>query len=81
MSPADIFQTIVQRFGVEAIVSRDEEALDPYCVIQLEVAADICRFLKQEADLAFDCLSNMSGVDLIKDDKIQVVMQDRKSVV
>ena len=74
MSPADIFHKIVERFGPEAVVSRDEEVLDPYCIIQPELTADICRFLQQEADLAFDCLSNMSGVDFLKDEKIQVVL-------
>ena len=74
MSPADIFHRIAERFGPEAVVSHDEEVLDPYCIIQSELTADICRFLQQEADLAFDCLSNMSGVDFLKDEKIQVVL-------
>ena len=35
--------------------------------------ADVCRFLRSEAGLEFDCLSNLSGVDYPKRNAIQVV--------
>ena len=35
--------------------------------------ADVGRFLKTDPDMAFDCLSNLSGVDYPKRDAIQVV--------
>jgi len=34
---------------------------------------DVCRFLKTETGLAFDCLSNLSGVDYPKRNVIEVV--------
>jgi NADH-quinone oxidoreductase subunit C len=34
---------------------------------------EVCRFLKTEPELAFDCLSNLSGVDYPKRNVIQVV--------
>ncbi len=74
MSPADIFQKITDHFGSQAIESTNEDALDPYCIVKTDMSADVCRFLKEDPDLAFDCLSNMSGVDFLKDEKIQVVM-------
>lgn len=74
MFPADVFQKITDRFGPQAIESVNEDALDPYCIVKTDMSADVCRFLKEDPDLAFDCLSNMSGVDFLKDEKIQVVM-------
>ena len=74
MSPADIFQKITDHFGPQAIESTNEDALDPYCIVKTDISADVCRFLKEDPDLAFDCLSNQSGVDFLKEEKIQVVM-------
>ncbi len=74
MSPVDVFQKITDRFGPQAIESVNEDALDPYCIVTTHLSAEVCRFLKEDPDLAFDCLSNMSGVDFLKDEKIQVVM-------
>jgi NADH-quinone oxidoreductase subunit C len=34
---------------------------------------DVCRFAKSDPELAFDCLSNLSGVDYPKREVIQVV--------
>ena len=74
MSPAQIHQKISERFGSDTVESFNQEALDPYLVIKPAMTAEICRFLKEDSNLGFDCLSNMSGVDLIKDEKIEVVL-------
>lgn len=74
MSPAEIHQKIIERFGTETVEAFSEEALDPYLTIKPAMTAEVCRFLKEEQGLEFDCLSNMSGVDLIKDGKIEVVL-------
>ena len=72
MNPAEVYQKVKDRFG-DAIASFDEKALDPYIVVKPEATVEVCRFLKEDSALAFDCLSNMSGVDYIKENKIQVV--------
>lgn len=74
MSPAEIHQKIIKRFGADSIESFNPEALDPYVTVTPTMTAEVCRFLKEDQDLAFDCQSNMSGVDLIKDEKIEVAM-------
>ena len=73
MTPAEVHQRLKDRFG-EVIESFNETALDPYISVKPEATVGVCRFLKEDPDLTFDCLSNMSGVDYQKDDKIQVVM-------
>jgi len=73
MNPVEVHQKVKERFG-EAIESFNEKALDPYVVVKPEAIVEVCRFLKEDSALAFDCLSNMSGVDYLKENKIQVVL-------
>jgi NADH-quinone oxidoreductase subunit C len=72
MTPVEVHHKIRERFG-EAIESFNEKALDPYIVVKPDAVVEVCRFLKEDPALAFDCLSNMSGVDYLKENKIQVV--------
>ena len=72
MSPAEIYKKLQDQCG-DGVESFDAEALDPFIVIQPDALVETCQFLHDDADLAFDCLSNMSGVDYFKEDKIQVV--------
>jgi len=69
---ARLLRRAAERFG-EAIESFNEKALDPYIVVKPDAVVEVCRFLKEDPALAFDCLSNMSGVDYLKENKIQVV--------
>ncbi len=73
MTPAEVYHKVKERFG-EALESFNEKALDPYLVVQPGAVVAVCRFLKGEPALAFDCLSNMSGVDYLKENTIQVVL-------
>ncbi len=72
MTASQIYQKVKERFS-EQVGDLNERALDPYFLVQPEAIRDICRYLKEDPDLAFDCLSNMSGVDYLKEGKIQVV--------
>lgn len=74
MTPAEVCRRIEERFGGGCVESFQEKALDPYIVVQPAAIREICRFLKDDPALAFDCLSNMSGVDYLKEGKIQVVL-------
>ena len=46
---------------------------DPFVVVPGADIVEICRFLKDDPELAFDCLSNLSGVDYPKQGHIQIV--------
>jgi len=46
---------------------------DASCTVEGARIAEICRFLRDEPALRFDCLSNLSGVDYPKQSAIQVV--------
>ena len=43
------------------------------CTVEPARIAEVCRFLRDEPALRFDCLSNLSGVDYPKQSAIQVV--------
>ena len=73
MHPAQIHERLQARFG-EAVLAFEPDALDPFVVIDPGQILDVCRFLHDDPDLAFDCLSNLSGVDLIKEEQLQVVL-------
>jgi len=66
MTPVEVHQKVKERFG-EATESFNEKALDPYIVVKPNAIVEVCRFLKEDPALAFDCLSNMSGVDYLKE--------------
>ena len=73
MSPAEVYKKLQDKCG-DTVESFEAEALDPFIVIKADALVETCQFLHDDADLAFDCLSNMSGVDYFKEDKIQVVL-------
>lgn len=71
MTPADIHQRLCNRFaGLPPLAPPNK---DPFVVVPREQIAEICRFLKTDPDLAFDCLMNLSAVDWPKRNQIEVV--------
>jgi NADH-quinone oxidoreductase subunit C len=60
------------RFG-EAIGELADKGRDTSIMVAPSAIADVCRVLRDEPDSAFDCLSNLSGVDYPKRGCIQVV--------
>lgn len=73
MTAGEIYQKVKECFTEEQVSDLNDKALDPYFLIKPEAIRDICRYLKEDPAFAFDCLSNMSGVDYLKEGKIQVV--------
>ncbi|HYH55364.1 MAG TPA: NADH-quinone oxidoreductase subunit C [Anseongella sp.] len=54
---------ITGKFGEEAIVAEDREALQPGLTLRAEKIADICLELRDNPETYFDFLSCLSGVD------------------
>lgn len=61
-----------QRFG-DAVADLAGSGPDASATVAPAAIADVCRFCKTEPALAFDCLSNLSGVDYPKREVVQVV--------
>ena len=73
MSPTEIHRKLQDQHN-DAIESFDADALDPFVLVTPDAIVEVCQFLHDDPDLAFDCLTNMSGVDFLKERHIQVVL-------
>lgn len=49
------------------------DVFDPNLHVDPQVIVDVCRYLRDNPDLKFETLSDLTGLDLPKDNKIQVV--------
>ena len=49
------------------------DVMDPYLHVNREAIVEVCRYLRDEPDLKFEILSDLTAVDLPKENKIQVV--------
>jgi NADH-quinone oxidoreductase subunit C len=67
-----IHARLAPRFG-DAVAPPVGAGRNAALVVAPERIADVARFLRDDPELAFDCLSNLSGVDYPKAGHIQVV--------
>ena len=49
------------------------DVFDPNFQVDPQAIVEVCRYLRDEADLKFEVLSDLTGLDLPKENKIQVV--------
>jgi NADH-quinone oxidoreductase subunit C len=70
MKSEQIENLLKEQFGGRIIESK-AEALNPWSAVQPSAILEICRFLKSEANLLFDHLELLGGVDY--KDRIEVV--------
>ena len=69
----EIHARLRARFG-DAIGDLAGARRDNFCATVAPASiADVCRFAKDDPELAFDCLSNLSGVDYPKRGVIEIV--------
>lgn len=67
MTPADIHQTLVARFG-DVISGAKLDALDPWIEVRPDAIVEVSRFLKTEPSLKFDALNDLTAVDYFEAD-------------
>src|SRR5216684_4062453 len=72
MDAAAIYQRLKARFEA-GVGDCDLQAKDPVIFVQPGAIVEVSKFLHDEPDLAFDCLSNQSGVDYKAKGVIEVV--------
>jgi NADH-quinone oxidoreductase subunit C len=72
MNSAEIVTHLRERF-TDAIGDFAETAADPFVFVAPTAIRAVCQHLKDNQDLGFDSLSNLSGVDYPKESVIQVV--------
>jgi NADH-quinone oxidoreductase subunit C len=71
MEAIEIHRRVRERLG-DAIGGELHAADWSVCDVRGSAVAEICRFLRDDPELRFDCLSNLSAVDRKADDRIDV---------
>jgi NADH-quinone oxidoreductase subunit C len=72
LDAAAIHARLHERFG-ETIGELNGTDRDAWALVPPGDIAAVAHFARDDGELGFDCLSNLSGVDYPKDDAIQVV--------
>ena len=71
MTPADIINVLEAQFPGK-IKSKKLDAIDPFVVVEPSDLVDVCRYLRDDPQLRFDLLNNISGVDYLEPDPKKV---------
>jgi len=72
MTFEEIHQRLAAKFG-DRVGPLAPANKDPWAPVQPPAILEVCRFLQEDPDLAFDCLMNLSSVDWPKKNQIEVV--------
>jgi NADH-quinone oxidoreductase subunit C len=59
----EIFNQLKEKFGLSIIELKTDKPVEPFIIVNPLEVDKICLFLKDETDLKFDSLMNLSGVD------------------
>jgi NADH-quinone oxidoreductase subunit C len=59
----EIFNQLKEKFGSSIIELKTDKPVEPFIIVNPLEVDKICLFLKDEKDLQFDSLMNLSGVD------------------
>src|SRR5258707_489243 len=66
MTPQEISEKLKTHLSDAVVESKTEGVIDPYMKIAPAKIADVATFLRDDADLQFDFLMCLSGVDYTK---------------
>jgi NADH-quinone oxidoreductase subunit C len=72
MQATEIYQALDQRFPGK-VSQFKADVLEPYLSLEPKSIVDVCRFLRDEKNLNFEVLSDLTALDWPKEEKIQVV--------
>ena len=62
MTASAAFERLKARFG-ERVISVELDAKDPWILVEPGAIAEVCAFVRDDAELRCEALSNLSGVD------------------
>lgn len=68
MNFEEIFDQLETKFGSEGIQKVTDQAGDPYAFVPVGKIVEILTFFRDEEELRFEVLSNLTGVDAPPDD-------------
>lgn len=76
MDIAAIHQRLIGRFTNGQILDCHTGSLDPWIEVAPAAITEVCRFLRDDAELQFDTLSNLCGVDWLETDRKKKQLPD-----
>jgi NADH-quinone oxidoreductase subunit C len=62
-NPEETFNQLKEKFGNSVVELKSDKPVEPYIIVNPLEVDKICLFLRDEKDLQFDSLMNLSGVD------------------
>ena len=68
MTPKQIYDHLVSKFGADTITGLNTEAKDPWIEVAPAAMGEVARFLRDDEELRFDSLNNLCGVDYLEPD-------------
>jgi NADH-quinone oxidoreductase subunit C len=68
MNVSEIHALLVEQFDDKKIVAIETEAIDPWIEVASEAIAEVARCLRDDEQLQFDHLNNLTGVDYLEPD-------------
>jgi len=68
MTPSEVHQRLVDRFGSDVIVTLSTDRVDPSIEVRASDIAQVAEYLKFDAALAFDQLCDLTVVDYLEAD-------------
>lgn len=72
MEAKEIYERLERQFPGK-VSNFQGEVLEPYLNVDIQASVEVCRYLRDDPDLKFEILSDLTALDLPKEDKIQVV--------
>ena len=72
MEAKGIYERLERRFG-DKVSGFKADVFEPYLHVDPQAIIEACRFLRDEPELQFEILSDLTGLDLPKENKIEVV--------
>lgn len=72
MEAKEIYGRLEQKFPGKVTGLRDD-VLDPFLMVEPQAIVEACCFLRDEPELKFEILSDLTVVDFPKEEKLQVV--------
>jgi NADH-quinone oxidoreductase subunit C len=69
MTIQEIYTRLTDQFGSNVVTGINEEAHDPWIEVAPESVAEVAEFLKNDEQLKFDSLCDLTGVDYLEPDE------------
>ncbi len=67
----EIFNQLKEKFGDAVVELKTDKPVEPFIIVDPLTVDKICSFLRDENDLQFDSLMNLSGVDDANGEKVK----------